>query len=139
MAVSLLLLFVCACHVDHHFCFCMEYIARNSKSLCTVSNKRFLAGTLDFVCAYHDFYCVPLLYWKINVVSVGEGRLLLLLAVVVTENLLQSWSTSIEANLLRSTRKLAFTFAICHFSLFPSLHHCSKEVGDTTHGCILLL
>jgi hypothetical protein len=92
MAVSLLLLFVCACHVDHHFCFCMEYIARNSKSLCTVSNKRFLAGTLDFVCAYHDFYCVPLLYWKINVVSVGEGRLLLLLAVVVTENLLQSWS-----------------------------------------------
>lgn len=48
-------------------------------------------------------------------------------------------TTSIEANLLRSTRKLAFTFAICHFSLFPSLHHCSKEVGDTTHGCILLL
>lgn len=43
-----------------------------------------LAGTLDFVCAYHDFYCVPFLYWKINIASVGEGRLLLLLAVVVT-------------------------------------------------------
>ncbi len=52
--------------------------------LCTVSSKLFLAGTLDFVCAYQDFYCVPFLYWTINVVSVGEGRLLLLLAVVVT-------------------------------------------------------